>query len=139
MQPFYTLPKIRFFFFSTLCGSRFGIELANPRPDTSACAEDLTLSEGFHWESVPHGPPDARQTGSPPQPQDTTQSESPSDARSDAQVCEPLEPPAQTVKAVAVKVETNLENQNGDLRDHSRARKRKEEEEVVIVSKMYCC
>lgn len=118
-----------------MCSSRFGIELANRRPDTSAHAEDLTLSEGFHWESVPHNPPDARRTGLPPQ--DTTQSESPSDARSGAQVHKPSEPPGQTVKAVSVKVETDLKDQNGDLRDHSRARKRKEE--MVIVSKMHCC
>lgn len=136
MQPIYPLfSKNKYIFFS-INVSRFESELANHRPDTSAHAEALTLSEGFHWETVPRSPPDERQIGLAPRPQDTTQSESPSDAGSDAQVREPLEPPGQTAKAVSVKVETNLKDQNGDLRDHSKATKRKEE--VVIVSKTRC-
>lgn len=44
------------------CGGRFGNTLPKPPPPAqanSARGADLTLSEGFHWESVPGIPPDA--------------------------------------------------------------------------------
>lgn len=121
---------------------RFGIEFANPDQGTSTQAEDLPLSEGFHWESLPHSTSGEHWTGLPPQPQETTRNESHTETRSDSQMQEPSEKPGaaqeacsrQTVRAVSVKVEANLEDENGDLRDHSSARKRKHN--VVTVSKI---
>lgn len=107
--------------------------------DHSTQAEDLPLSEGFHWESLPHSPPDAHWNGSPPQPQDTTCNESHTETQSESQMQESLEPPGaaqeacsgQMVKAVSVKVEPNLEDGNGDVRDHSSARKKKRKVDTV--------
>ncbi|XP_031178318.1 zinc finger protein 106 isoform X2 [Sander lucioperca] len=116
---------------------RFGIKLANPLSDqessTQAKDNDISLSEGFHWESFPNSPSGAHWTKLPPPPQDTTNNDSRPETQSDSQLQEPSEQPAaafqccssQTVEALSVKVEPNLEDENGDLRANSSASKRK--------------
>lgn len=113
--------------------------------DRSAQAEDLPLSEGFHWESLPHSPPDAHWNGLPPQPWGATYKESHTETRSDSQKQDSLEPPGaaqeacgeQMVKGISVKVEPSVEDGNGDLKDGSGARKRKHR--VDTVSKILKC
>ncbi|XP_044025924.1 zinc finger protein 106 [Siniperca chuatsi] len=116
---------------------RFGIELANPLSDqessTRAEDNDLPLSEGFHWESLPDSPSGAHWTGLHPPPQDAADNDSHAETQLDSQMQEPLEQPGaaqegcsrQTVEAVSVKVEPNPEVENGDARDNSGASKRK--------------
>uniref|UniRef100_A0A8C9X285 Zinc finger protein 106-like n=1 Tax=Sander lucioperca TaxID=283035 RepID=A0A8C9X285_SANLU len=112
-------------------------KLANPLSDqessTQAKDNDISLSEGFHWESFPNSPSGAHWTKLPPPPQDTTNNDSRPETQSDSQLQEPSEQPAaafqccssQTVEALSVKVEPNLEDENGDLRANSSASKRK--------------
>ncbi|XP_049446993.1 zinc finger protein 106 isoform X2 [Epinephelus fuscoguttatus] len=115
---------------------RFGIQLANPlsnQQSSTQAESDMTLSEGFHWESFPNSPSAAHWTGLPPPPQDTVYNDSRTETQSAPQVQEPLEPPGaaqegcsrQTVHAVSVKMEQSCEDENGDLRASSGASKRK--------------
>ncbi|XP_031717406.1 zinc finger protein 106 [Anarrhichthys ocellatus] len=103
---------------------RFGIELANPLSDqessTQAKDNDATLSEGFHWESLPDGPSGAHRTSLPPPPH--------KDSQSDSQIQE--QPGAaqegcssHTADAVSVKVEPKLNDEN--LQANGSASKRK--------------
>ncbi|XP_067428776.1 zinc finger protein 106 isoform X1 [Thunnus thynnus] len=112
---------------------RFGIELVNPFSDQEGSAQaednDMLLSEGFHWESFPDGPPS---THLPP-PQNTTDNDSHTETQSSSrmQVASVGQPAStqdcssQTVAAAPVKVEPNLEDENRDLRNDSSANKRK--------------
>ncbi|KAI3364223.1 hypothetical protein L3Q82_011026 [Scortum barcoo] len=112
---------------------RFGIELASLQPDqeSSTQAEDLPLSEGFHWESVPASP--SHWAGHRPPGQGRAHNPSHTETQSGPQMQEPLEQPAaaqeggrgQTVEAVSVKAEPNFEDNN--FRDNSNAKKRKQE------------
>ncbi|XP_051263866.1 zinc finger protein 106 [Dicentrarchus labrax] len=109
---------------------RFGIEFVNQESSTQA--EDLPLSEGFHWESLPDSPAGGNWTGLPPPPQHTADHGSHTGTQSDSQMQQPLQQPGaaqegcsgQTVKVVSVKVEPNVEEENEDLRGHSSANKR---------------
>ncbi|XP_073348470.1 zinc finger protein 106 [Pagrus major] len=114
---------------------RFGIELANHSSDQeiSTQAEDFPLSEGFHWESLPGSASGAHWTRlPPPAAQDTTVNEPHAATPSDSQMQEAVEQPgaaqegrsSHTVKVVSVKVETHSDG-DGDLGDHSGAKKRK--------------
>ncbi|XP_042358981.1 zinc finger protein 106 isoform X2 [Plectropomus leopardus] len=115
---------------------RFGIEMANPLSDqeSSRKAEyDITLSEGFHWESFPDTTSGAQWIGLPPLPQDTIHNDSHTEMQSNSQMQEPVEQPgaaqegcsSQTTEAVSVKLEQYLENDDGDLRASGGASKRK--------------
>ncbi|XP_034756446.1 zinc finger protein 106-like isoform X2 [Etheostoma cragini] len=116
---------------------RFGIQFVNPLSDqessTQARDNDISLSEGFHWESFPNSPSGAHWTNLPPLPQHTTNNDSHPETQSASQLQEPLEQPgaalegcsSKTVKALSVKVELNLKDENGDLRANSSASKRK--------------
>lgn len=95
--------------------------------------EDFPLSEGFHWESLPGTTSDAHLTRlPPPAAQDTTAHEPHTAAPSDSHMQETVEElgaaqegrNGQTFKVVSVKVETHLDK-NGDLGDHSSAKKRR--------------
>ncbi|KAM8726084.1 zinc finger protein 106 isoform 3-T3 [Acanthopagrus schlegelii] len=114
---------------------RFGIKLANPSSDQeiSTQTEDFPLSEGFHWESLPGSASGDHLTRlPPPAAQDTTVNEHHTATPSDSQMQEAVEQlgaaqegrNSQTVKVVSVKVETHLD-EDGDLGDHSSAKKRK--------------
>lgn len=118
-----------------LCGYRFGTELGNPFSDQqySVQAEDdnMPLSEGFHWESLPGTPASTHWPQRPP-PQYTTDKESLTETRSSSrmqggvgQSSSTHEDSSQTAAAVPVKVEPNLGDENRDLRDDSSANKRK--------------
>ncbi|XP_037607356.1 zinc finger protein 106 isoform X3 [Sebastes umbrosus] len=126
---------------------RFGIDLANRRSDKESSSAQAwtidnsqTLSEGFHWESVPERPSGAHCTGlppPPPPPQNTTHNDSRTETQSSSQTQEPSEPPSeppgaaqegcssQPLDAVSVKVEPRLEDENGDSRGDSSTSKRK--------------
>eukprot|EP00064_Thunnus_orientalis_P017359 superscaffoldBa00003663_g17440 len=111
---------------------RFGIELVNPFSDQEGSAQaednDMLLSEGFHWESFPDGPPSPHL----PPPQNTTDNDSHTETQSSSRMQVAAGQPAQTqdcssqtVAAAPVKVEPNLEDENRDLRNNSSANKRK--------------
>ncbi|XP_076612027.1 zinc finger protein 106-like isoform X2 [Chaetodon auriga] len=115
---------------------RFGIEFTNPLSDqeSSAQSEDPPLSEGFQWESLPApSAAGAHCTGLPPPPRDTTNNDSHIETQSVSRTQESTEQPGAaqggcsrtTIKTVSVKVEPNSEDENGDLSDHSGAKKRK--------------
>nr|XP_046228993.1 zinc finger protein 106 isoform X2 [Scatophagus argus] len=114
---------------------RFGIELATPlsHQKSSTRAEDLPLSEGFHWESFPDSPLAAKCTEVPPQPQDTTLNERHTKTQ------EPVEHRGaahkacsdQKVETITVKVEPDLMDGNGDFKEHSGTKKRKQETIVI--------
>lgn len=118
---------------------RFGIELAGPQPDqeSSTHAEDLPLSEGFHWESVPVSPP--QRAGHPPPNQGTAHNPSHTETQSGPQLQDPPEQPAaaregctgHVAEAVSLKVEPDFE----DFRDNSSAKKRKQEMETELSGK----
>lgn len=102
--------------------------------------EDFPLSEGFHWESLPGSASGAHLTQlPPPAAQDTTAHEPHTAAPSDSHIQEAVEQlgaaqegrNSQTFKVVSVKMETHLD-EDGDLGDHSSAKKRKSK--VVTVS-----
>ncbi|KAK9531416.1 hypothetical protein VZT92_010843 [Zoarces viviparus] len=102
---------------------RFGIKLANPLSDqessTQAKDNDATLSEGFHWESLPDGPSGAHWTSLPPPPHE--------DSQSDSQIQEQPGAPQEgcsshTADAVSVKAEPTLDDEN--LRANGSAGKR---------------
>ncbi|XP_029318843.1 uncharacterized protein znf106b [Cottoperca gobio] len=107
---------------------RFGIELANP---LSTQDNDMTLSEGFHWESLQDSLSGAHWTGLPLPPQDTTYYDSYTETLSDSLMQEPLEEPGAAeegcsslmVEAGSMKMKPNSEY--GDLRADSNASKRK--------------
>ncbi|XP_032398117.1 zinc finger protein 106 isoform X2 [Etheostoma spectabile] len=114
---------------------RFGIQFVNRLSDqessTQAKDNDISLSEGFHWETFPNSPSGAHWTNLPPQ--HTTNNDSHPETQSDSQLQEPLEQPgaalegcsSKTVEALSVKVELNWKDDNGDLRANSNASKRK--------------
>lgn len=121
---------------------RFGIELPDPTDRESSTQpqdNDLPLSEGFHWESFPDCPSDPCAT-LPPPPQDPENFESHKETHSESQLQEPLEQLGtaqqggnrRKVTAALVKVEPNLEIENGGSRDSSSASKRKNN--IVTVS-----
>ncbi|XP_017267438.1 zinc finger protein 106 [Kryptolebias marmoratus] len=113
--------------------SRFRTELVNQLTDNESAAQDgdLSLSEGFQWESLsdrplvppvslpPPPPPSSdadTETPTAPRPQDPT--ETPPGAAQAA--CS-----SQPVLKVSVKAEPNEENETGELRGENNADKRK--------------
>ncbi|KAM7367771.1 hypothetical protein PAMP_014048 [Pampus punctatissimus] len=110
-------------------------ELVNSFADQEGSAQvqddDISLSEGFHWESFPDNPPDPCWPQHPA-PQNTTYNDSHTETQSDfrmqvvvgqpnsTQVCS-----SQTAAAAPVKVGPNLKDENKDLRDNDNANKRK--------------
>lgn len=105
------------------CDNRF----ANDGPEQDG--EDLPLSEGFHWKSLPDSPSLAPLTGSPPPVQNTRPSESPTEPQSslprpDASEELPEEEENRRL-TVAVKVEPNPAVENGAAADQSTAQTRK--------------
>ncbi|XP_056260597.1 zinc finger protein 106 [Seriola aureovittata] len=112
---------------------RFGIALANPLTDQGSSTRpqdnDLPLSEGFHWESIP-GCPSVPNLTLPPPPQEMTDTaDSHKEIQSGSQMQEPATPQQggsyHPVTAEYVKTEPNLEDENGGLRDNSSANKRR--------------
>ncbi|CAK6979215.1 zinc finger protein 106 [Scomber scombrus] len=114
---------------------RFGTELGNPFSGQECSAQtednDMPLSEGFHWESLPGAPPSTHWPQRPP-PQYTTNNDSLTEIRSSSrmqgsvgQSSPTQEGSTHTAAAVPVKVEPNLGDENRDLRDDSSANKRK--------------
>ncbi|XP_026173862.1 zinc finger protein 106 isoform X2 [Mastacembelus armatus] len=93
--------------------------------------QDLSLSEGFHWESFPESP-SAPNLNVPPPPQHTADFDTCTEREPDYRMQEPLEQPgtahqsgsSHSVKAACVKVESNLEGVKGGLRDSSSVNKR---------------
>uniref|UniRef100_A0A7N8WSN4 Zinc finger protein 106b n=1 Tax=Mastacembelus armatus TaxID=205130 RepID=A0A7N8WSN4_9TELE len=87
--------------------------------------QDLSLSEGFHWESFPESP-SAPNLNVPPPPQHTADFDTCTEREPDYRMQEPLEQPgtahqsgsSHSVKAACVKVESNLEGVKGGLRDN---------------------
>ncbi|KAM6915438.1 zinc finger protein 106 [Xenentodon cancila] len=108
---------------------RFGIMLANHETDheRSTRDDDLPLSEGFHWESLPGGVSGTDLTLPPPS------HESHPDTQPVSRLEEPLEQPraaqsprsSQTVTGATVKEELNVEDESGALRNSVCANKRK--------------
>lgn len=101
------------------CDNRF----ANDGPEQDG--EDLPLSEGFHWESLPDSP----SLAPPPPVQNTRPSESPTEPQSslprpDASEELPEEEENRRL-TVAVKVEPNPAVENGAAADQSTAQTRK--------------
>ncbi|KAK5852821.1 hypothetical protein PBY51_006660 [Eleginops maclovinus] len=100
---------------------RFGIELSKRRSEqessTRAEGNDMTLSEGFHWEAFSDTSSGAHWTELPPPPQITTDDNSCTEIQSDPQKLEPLEQSdatqegcsTHTVEAVSVNVDTSVE------------------------------
>ncbi len=117
--------------------------------ESSTQAQDLPLSEGFHWESLPHIPSGAYCTEPPPPSPVTADHDSHTETQSNSRAQQLPEPrgaaqeaySSRTVKASSVKVEPNSEEENEDLSDHSGAKKRKHEEVMVsrtILSQSHC-
>ncbi|XP_067339108.1 zinc finger protein 106 isoform X2 [Channa argus] len=114
---------------------RFGIELPSPSTVRESSAQpqenDVPLSEGFHWESVPDTPKGPHLT-LPPPPQDPTHLDTRTETQSEC-LQEPLQQSAAaqqegsscTVTAASVKVEPNLKIESWGLREKSSTRKRK--------------
>ncbi|KAF3702960.1 Zinc finger protein 106 [Channa argus] len=114
---------------------RFGIELPSPSTVRESSAQpqenDVPLSEGFHWESVPDTPKGPHLT-LPPPPQDPTHLDTRTETQSEC-LQEPLqqsgaaqqEGSSCTVTAASVKVEPNLKIESWGLREKSSTRKRK--------------
>ncbi|XP_034554979.1 zinc finger protein 106 [Notolabrus celidotus] len=120
--------------------NRFGIKLVKTTErtrSTQAEESDMPLSEGFHWESLPHSPSAEPWTALPPFLQDTTVNNSHTETtQSDVRMQEPLELPCQaqdndqSVTVVPVKVEPKVEGKSGKKRSSSTASKRKP---IVVV------
>lgn len=101
---------------------------------------DLPLSEGFHWESLPHTLSDANST-LPPPVQDATDH---TKTQSDSQIQEAVEQPAaarehsssssQAAAGMQMKVEPNVVELNADLRGGTSASKRKRSSVTVSSS-----
>lgn len=100
-----------------------------PEQDSFAQVEELHLSEGFHWESIPDSPSLAPMTGLPPPVQDTPPSESPTEPQSGPLMPEASEEPPEQEEnrrqTVAVKVEPNPAEAKGAVADRSTAKTRK--------------
>lgn len=119
--------------------------MPNPRTTQESSTQpqdnDTSLSEGFHWESFSDSPLNPRPT-LPPPPQDLANFQSHAETRSESQLQEPLRQPdtaqqdrnRHKVTAATVKVEPNLEFENGDSRDNSSASKRTRN--MVTVSRL---
>lgn len=112
-------------------------EYGKPEQESCTQMEELPLSEGFHWESIPDSPSSAPSTGLPPPVRDTPRSESLTQPQSS-----PLTPEASRElpeqeenrrQTVAVKVEPNPAEEHGAVADRSTAETR--ENTVVAVSK----
>lgn len=111
-----------------------------PEQDSFTQMEELPLSEGFHWESLPDSPSFGPLTGLPPPVQDTPRSESSTEPQSSPLMPEaPGELPEQEDnrrQTVAVKVEPKPAEENGAVADQSTAKTRKNT--VMTVSKLQC-
>lgn len=109
------------------CDDRFAND--GPEQDGFTQMEDLPLSEGFHWESLPDSPSLAPLTGSPPPVQNTRPSESPTEPQSSLprpDASEELPEEEENRRGtVAVKVEPNPAVENGAAADPSTAQTRK--------------
>lgn len=117
----------------------------SPDQDTLVQVEDMPLSEGFHWESVPHSPSDTHCTKLPPQPPDTTWTQPQADTQTDSQTQGLPEQSGATQDAgnkqvsegVSVKVEVIQDDENEDVAVHNQVGRRKHK--VVTVSKLRLC
>lgn len=116
----------------------------NPNQDTSTVqVEDVPLSEGFHWESVPNSPSDTHCTKLPPQPPGTTWTQLQPDTQTDSQTQGLPEQSGavhdtgnkQVSKGVSVKVEVIQDDETEDVAEHIRVGKRKHK--AVTVSKLH--
>lgn len=108
----------------------------NPNQDTSVQVEDVPLSEGFHWESVPHSPSDTHCTKLPwTQLQPDTQTDSQTQGLPKQSGATHDTGNKQVSKGVSVKVEVIQDDENEDVAEHNRVRKRKQK--VVTVSKLH--
>lgn len=103
----------------------------------STQAEDVPLSEGFHWESLQHSPSFAHWSELPHQSQDATYSKSCAETAPLIEIApkhpDP-EPEDGNRQTSSVQAEQILEGENGDLIGHISAPKRKRK--VVTVSKI---
>ncbi|TNN76168.1 Zinc finger protein 106 [Liparis tanakae] len=122
-----------------------GIELASQQSSTEAPSLNASLAEGFQWESFLDGPPGAHQTILPPTSQNTASTDPRTEAPPESVIQEPLEQPAAAQEscsrqtAVSVKVEPQLEYENGDLSADGRFCKRKRNAflDSILIYKVY--
>lgn len=102
--------------------------------------EEVPLSAGFHWESIPDSPSFAALTALPPPVQHTPQSDSLTEPQSSPLMPEASEElPARGDngrQAAAVKVEPHPAEENGAVADQSSAKTRKNT--TMTVSKLQC-
>lgn len=131
-----SLPFVQKSFF-ILCDNRFANN--ELEQDNWTQMEELPLSEGFHWESIPDSPSFAPFTGLPPPVQNTPRSQLPTEPQ-----FSPLMPEASKElpkqddngrQTVTVKVESNSEEKNGSVTDQSTAKNRTNT--VMTVSKRH--